>query len=192
MQFQVPQFIETEDKIVGPLTLKQFGFIGTAGIIIFGLFFVLEFPLWLLVSVILGGAGVALAFGKMNGRPITIFLSSFISGIWQPRVYVFKPSVSKHGLTASTSSGVIVKPEVELAPHKALAGKTGATKKKAPLFGGVSGLRSWIATSKNAIPRREKPLPKNFGRPQKEFKERYEVVSHLTGERELAKRIDYR
>ncbi|TSC61742.1 MAG: SsrA-binding protein, partial [Parcubacteria group bacterium Athens0416_74] len=27
MQFQVPQFIEVEDKIVGPLTFKQFVFI---------------------------------------------------------------------------------------------------------------------------------------------------------------------
>jgi len=28
MQFQVPQFIEIEDKIFGPLTLKQFLYFG--------------------------------------------------------------------------------------------------------------------------------------------------------------------
>ena len=31
MQFQVPQFIETEDKVVGPLTLRQFMYIAGAG-----------------------------------------------------------------------------------------------------------------------------------------------------------------
>ena len=31
MQFKVPQFIDMEDKIVGPLTLKQFAYILGAG-----------------------------------------------------------------------------------------------------------------------------------------------------------------
>ena len=31
MEYQVPQFIEVEDKIVGPLTLKQFIYIAGAG-----------------------------------------------------------------------------------------------------------------------------------------------------------------
>ncbi len=35
MQFPVPQFTEVEDKIIGPLTLKQFGIIFGVGVIIF-------------------------------------------------------------------------------------------------------------------------------------------------------------
>ena len=46
MQFQVPQFIETEDKIVGPLTLRQFLYIGAAGLLSFLLFFVLKIWFW--------------------------------------------------------------------------------------------------------------------------------------------------
>ena len=43
MRFQVPQFVDIEDKIIGPLTLKQFIFY-----LIAGLFLV---PIWVLFNV---------------------------------------------------------------------------------------------------------------------------------------------
>jgi hypothetical protein len=61
MQFQVPQFIETEDKIIGPLTLKQFFYVAAAALVSFSLFFVLATWLWLLITIILGGVAVARA-----------------------------------------------------------------------------------------------------------------------------------
>ena len=57
MQFQVPQFIEIEDKIFGPLTAKQFFYILGGGAIIFLLYVFFEF--WLLI--VLGAPVVALA-----------------------------------------------------------------------------------------------------------------------------------
>jgi len=39
MQYQVPQFIEVEDRIIGPLTLKQFLYLAFAGAILFVLWF---------------------------------------------------------------------------------------------------------------------------------------------------------
>jgi len=176
MQFQVPQFIETEDKVVGPLTLKQFGYVGGAAIIILLLFFVLDTFLWLVIAGFFGLVGAALAFGKYNGRPLIVLLIAVIDNIWQPKVYVFKPSPPKRAVKTKPS---LIKIEKGETPEK-------------PSFGGLKGLRNWIATSKTAIPKREKPLPRNFGKPQKEIKDRYEVVRRMTGERELAKRIDYR
>jgi len=38
MRFELPQFIETEIKLIGPFTLKQFLWVGTGGAIIFLLF----------------------------------------------------------------------------------------------------------------------------------------------------------
>ena len=69
MQYQVPQFIEIEDKIFGPLTLKQFLYLaGGAGIC---LIFFTFMPIWL--TVILGiptmAFAGALAFYEVNGRP---------------------------------------------------------------------------------------------------------------------------
>jgi len=179
MQFQVPQFIETEDKIVGPLTLRQFGYVGVAGLIVFGLYFILNPLLWLLVSGILAAISVGFAFGKVNGRPVISFVAAFIDSIWKPKVYVFRPSASLQVVGVEVPGVAVKEPDKK------------ATAKK-PLFDGIKGLRNWIATSKTAIPRREKPLPRDFGRPQKEFKDRYEVVRKMTGEREGAKRVDYR
>ena len=69
MQFQVPQFIEVEDKIFGPLTFKQFVYVaGGAGACY--IFFRI-FPLFLAAPLIIatGGFAAALAFFEYNGRP---------------------------------------------------------------------------------------------------------------------------
>lgn len=180
MQFQVPQFIGTEDKIVGRLTLKQFAYIGTAGLVIFGLYYILAAPLWLFVSLVLSATAIGLAFGKVNGRPAIEFLTAFIDNIWKPKVYVFRPA----GATQTKESA----PQVFVAPKQ----PERKISIKKPSFNGIRGLRDWIATSKTAIPKRERPLPVNFGRPQQEFKERYETIRKMTGEREVAKRVDFR
>jgi len=229
MQFQVPQFIETEDKIIGPLTLLQFLYIGGAGIIVAVLFFVLNFSLWIVTAIFFGGVGVGLAFGKVNGRPITIYLTALIDSIWKPKVYVYKPAFTAQKETRDISrraveTNRISRPESQKTleepdrldtqkpiEHTAAQPTTISQLKKqektsiisrreqrqrhklkAPSFGGIQGLRNWLATSKTAIPRRERPLPRNFGKPQREFKDKYSVVRHFTGERELAKRVDYR
>lgn len=69
MQFQVPQFIEVEDKIFGPLTFKQFVYIAGAAGISYMLWRVL--PIYLAAPLILtfAGGGAALAFFKYNGQP---------------------------------------------------------------------------------------------------------------------------
>ena len=69
MQFQVPQFIEVEDKIFGPLTFRQFvymaGGMGTCYILWRVLPVFIAGPLILAV----GGLTASLAFLQYNGRP---------------------------------------------------------------------------------------------------------------------------
>jgi hypothetical protein len=72
MQFQVPQFIEVEDKIFGPLTFKQFVYLlGGAGIA-----YILwrSLPIYLAgpLAIVFGGGGVALAFFQYNGQPFIL------------------------------------------------------------------------------------------------------------------------
>lgn len=177
MQFQVPQFIETEDKIVGPLTLRQFAYIGAVGAIAFVLYFVLDPLVWLFITAFLASIAVGLAFGKVNGRPVIAFVAAFIESVWRPKIYVYKTSAS-------------IKAEKLVEPPKTKPLQADDHKK--PVFSGIKDLKNWIATSKTAIPRREKPLPRNFGRPQQEFKDRYEVIRKMSGEREVVKRIDFR
>ncbi|MBI2024517.1 MAG: PrgI family protein [Candidatus Harrisonbacteria bacterium] len=95
MQFQVPQFIETESKIVGPLTLKQFGWLGGAGLLAFILFFVLKTAVWVIVTVLLGIIAAAFAFGKYQGRPLVTVMKSAVAYLWKPKLYLWKRSEEK-------------------------------------------------------------------------------------------------
>ena len=89
-QYQVPQFIDTETKIVGPLTLKQFLYIGVASLISFFLFFILQIWLWFIITAILGVAAAALAFIKFNGRPLPVIVISMVTYFWKPRMYLWQ------------------------------------------------------------------------------------------------------
>jgi len=75
---QVPQFINMESKIVGPLSLRQFLFLAGGGALIFVLNFVLSTGLWLIVSLFIAALAIALAFVKVNEQPLhKILLNAF-------------------------------------------------------------------------------------------------------------------
>jgi hypothetical protein len=90
MEFTVPQFIEKEAKIVGPLTFKQFAFFGVAvGFCVF-LWFVLPSIVFFIVAIpLVVGAGV-LAFYKKEGIPIPNLIGSWFLFIFKPKIYLWK------------------------------------------------------------------------------------------------------
>lgn len=90
MRYQVPQFIEFESKIIGPLTFKQFiyilGGIGGTYIIhkIFGFFpgIILMIILWALAG--------SLAFVKINNKSFVDVLAAGFSYITNSKLYIWK------------------------------------------------------------------------------------------------------
>ena len=89
MQFQVPQFIDVEDKIVGPLTIKQFLYVvGGVGLAYLSYRFV---PF---VGVILGilwlVLGGMLAFYKFNNKPFVYLIEASFNYMRGSRLYVWK------------------------------------------------------------------------------------------------------
>lgn len=90
MKFDVPQFIEVEDKIIGPLTLKQFLYIGAGAGLLFLLWFFLKLGLFIAIAIPVGLLCGALAFYKVNGRPFISFLGSWIKYLKKPRLYLWR------------------------------------------------------------------------------------------------------
>lgn len=90
MQFRVPQFIEIEDKIIGPLTLKQFLYLvgGVGFLVILWLF--LNLSAFILAAIPIGILSFALAFYKPNQRPFVSFLGSLLNYVSKPRLYLWK------------------------------------------------------------------------------------------------------
>lgn len=90
MQFQVPQFIEVEDKLFGPLTATQFIYlVGGGG---FALAMWLLLPLWaaILLGAPVAGLGLALAFYKVNDRPLIVALESGFEYLLKSKLYIWE------------------------------------------------------------------------------------------------------
>lgn len=74
MQFQIPQFIEVEDKIFGPLTFKQFIYLAGAAGSAFMAWRILPIYIAAFAIVGVGALGAALALFQWNGRPFILAL----------------------------------------------------------------------------------------------------------------------
>ena len=96
MRFEVPQFIDVEDKIVGPFTWRQFVYIaGGIGILV-TLWLVLEsFFLFILIGLPIGALAASLAFQRVNNRPFSVFLESFFSYLTKDKVYLWKKNAAQ-------------------------------------------------------------------------------------------------
>ncbi len=96
MQFQVPQFIDIEDKIVGPLTLKQFLYIaGNAALAYVFYTFIPVAAIGVLFAIAFLSFGMLLAFYKYNNRPLIKMVSAVFFYYIKPRLYIWKPQKQK-------------------------------------------------------------------------------------------------
>jgi len=95
MRFTIPQFIEHEAKIIGPLTFKQFAFIGIAGGIGFVLYFTAPFYIFLPACIALGVGAVALAFAKIGGRDLPTIVGNSLKFLISPKIYIWKKKEEK-------------------------------------------------------------------------------------------------
>ena len=90
MRFQVPQFIDVEDKIFGPLTLKQFIYLaGGAGIS----FVVYEFVTLLIalpIILVILAFSAALAFWKINNKPFITVVEAAFKYYFASKLYIWR------------------------------------------------------------------------------------------------------
>jgi len=97
VRFQLPQFIETETKLVGPLTLKQFLWTAGGATIVFLLFQTtgggfIFFATGIPIVVIF----LALAFLKIEGMPLINYIAYLLSYLLNPKRYIFMKEEEKN------------------------------------------------------------------------------------------------
>lgn len=118
-QFVVPQFIDAEDKIMGPLSGRQF--------VIILLLFMIEAIMWRLIPFVwflvtglpLFAFGVILAFVKVNGQAFHLFMLNLTQSLKKPRLRVWDKSLSDAEVRAHLTKAVV--PHVPTPPRKAYA-----------------------------------------------------------------------
>jgi len=95
MRFQVPQFIEVEDKIFGPLTFKQFIYVAGGGGVCLVLFTFLPKFLAILISLPVAGLALALAFYKVNEKPFINMVEAFLTYTITNKLYIWRKEDKK-------------------------------------------------------------------------------------------------
>ena len=91
MQFKVPQFLDIEDKIFGPLTLKQFLYLaGSAGLAFIVYSFIGNLFITALFVIPIASTGLALAFYKVNNKPFIFVLEAAIKYYFSEKLYIWR------------------------------------------------------------------------------------------------------
>lgn len=88
-QFTVPQFIDVESKIIGPITTRQFLIFLAAAVIIGISYKIFDFSLFLTIGIIVFALAGTFAFLRINGRPFHFFLLNFIQTLRRPGLRVW-------------------------------------------------------------------------------------------------------
>ena len=90
MRFEVPQFIDVEDKIFGSLTLPQFIYLAGSAALAYIAYKLIPSPYCFVVIGPVLGLGGALAFYKLNNRTFIQVAQSFLSYAIKGKIYVWE------------------------------------------------------------------------------------------------------
>lgn len=96
MQYRVPQNVDIEDRVIGPLSLRQFIFLLVGTSIILVLYFILVGPLrllfWLL-AIVIGAITGVFTFARYGDQPFEVFALGAIKTLVNPRMRIWKREV---------------------------------------------------------------------------------------------------
>lgn len=93
MMFSVPQFIDIEDKIAGPLTWRQLLWMIGMGAVLLVMFNMFDMGLFIVFAIPVVLLFVGLAFYRPNGMPLPIFIYHSIFFLFRPKVSVWERPV---------------------------------------------------------------------------------------------------
>lgn len=117
MEYQVPQFIEVEDKIIGPLTLKQFIYIAGAGGLCVVFFAYLGLMFAIILSIPVVALASALAFYKINGKPFIEVLEAGFNYYTRAKLFLWKRREVKAGEEQAASVAAAAAAEAAALPR---------------------------------------------------------------------------
>jgi hypothetical protein len=127
MRFTVPQFIDVEDKIIGPITIRQFIILLVDAMVIFITFKLADFTLFVILGLTELGIAAVIAFVRINGQPFHYFLLNVIQTLTKPRRRIWDKSLNNAELRE------IIKAPPPAAPPRKFVKEKVATRKLSEL-----------------------------------------------------------
>lgn len=107
-QFVVPQFIDVEDKIFGPVTVRQFIILLVATGFIFIAYKIADFTLFIFLTLVLGGTALVFAFVKVNGQSFHYAILNIIQTLRRPSLRIWNKIYGKSELTRYREEAKVV------------------------------------------------------------------------------------
>ncbi len=105
-QFIVPQFIDKEDRIIGPITVRQFLImLGGAGVL-FAEYKVLETAYFILALIPTVGIAGTFGFLRVNGQPFHLFFLNFLQTQMRPKLRVWNKAGQKEYRAVERMMGI--------------------------------------------------------------------------------------
>ncbi len=96
MEFSVPKFIERESKIIGPVSLREFIFLGVVGGFLILLYVLMESRiLFYFIALVVAGSSISIVFVTIGGRPFLVVIKNFFWQLGAPGLYLWKRHVAK-------------------------------------------------------------------------------------------------
>lgn len=114
-KFIVPQFIDVESRILGPVTIRQFGTAAIGLVFLFAAYKLADFTLFLVLAAVIVIVTIVIGFVKINGQPFHIFVLNFVLTLKRPMLRVWK---KVEPVAESRRKGKNKKEEKVFIPHK--------------------------------------------------------------------------
>ena len=90
MRFAVPQFIDVEDKIFGPLTFRQFVYLAGGAGMVFLCIKLLPIFFGILLALPFAAFALALAFYRVNNKPFIDLVQSAFAYTLADKLYIWR------------------------------------------------------------------------------------------------------
>lgn len=123
-KFIVPQFIDNEDKILGPITVRQFILSLVSGFFIFLEYRLLTTAPFIFSALITATLGGTFGFVKVNGQPFHIFFLNFAGTMSRPKLRIWDKTPTYADLRLIVKPQTVAEPEDKGAYHKPRPGSS--------------------------------------------------------------------
>ncbi|MCL5795631.1 MAG: PrgI family protein [Patescibacteria group bacterium] len=104
MQFKVPQNIDMEDKIIGPLTLLQFIYLVIGGVFLYSTIKAGNTAMIIFAGIPVALLALALCFVKIQDQPFSKFVVSLIFYITRPKTRIWNKSTTLEELPTTQAT----------------------------------------------------------------------------------------
>lgn len=90
MRFQVPQFVDIEDKVIGPFTIRQFMYYFAGVLVLIPIFLLSDLSLFITLAIPIIGLAALFAHFKLNGMTLVQVIMNAVGFYTRPQMWMWR------------------------------------------------------------------------------------------------------